>query len=363
MSRALRAAPITSKMIPRSPLIHASTISIRYRSLRYRRFGEVDPDQVVYEVDPFGNYRELEGGRGRRPRGDWWDLLYDRKVWVVVGGLGLFYVCNLHKAPYTGRLQFDWVPYWLEQLVGDMLYRLAMQQFGGLLALPGDPVYRPIQRVMNRLLTVAFENTKNEKQRNHLEQLEWQIHVIEGDYPPNAFIMPNGKIFVFRLILPICGDEDGLATVLLHELSHQLAHHSLEQLLKSPIYLLILAILFSITGLTQMNEFFIQMALRLPSLRTMELEADHIGCELMAKACFNVDKAVGFWERMMQMEQQLGGNDGGKFGEIFSDHPASERRVLQIKLWLPQLHQSMEDSGCYLYGGFKQVVKDVVKVG
>jgi hypothetical protein len=37
----------------------------------------------------------------------------------------------------------------------------------------------------------------------------------------NAFVLPGGKIFVFTGILPVSANDDGLATVLGHEIAHQ----------------------------------------------------------------------------------------------------------------------------------------------
>ena len=125
--------------------------------------------------------------------------------------------------------------------------------------------------------------------------------------PPNAFILPNGKIFIFSSILPICENDDGLATVLAHELSHQLAQHSSEQLLKQPIYLVLSTILYSITGISWFNDLLINGVLTMPASREMESEADHIGCELLAKACFHPEQAINFWQRMSQAEKRLTG--------------------------------------------------------
>ncbi|CAN3371873.1 mitochondrial metalloendopeptidase Oma1p [Diutina rugosa] len=337
--------------VARSPL--GGMAPIRLRHSRYRRFGDNDPDVVEYELDPYGNYRERKGHRYRSSN-SWQDLLYDRRLWYLAAGLGLFYVANLHKAPYTGRLQFCWVPYWMEQKMGDMSYRQVMAQFGGDIVDHNNRVYQPIRSVMDRLLKAADQLIKDPKQREHLKKLDWQISVVAGDYPPNAFILPNGKIFIFASIIPICQNEDGLATVLSHELSHQLAHHSSEQLSKSPLYMLAGAIMFSITGSTGLNDLLIQTLFQLPGSRKQESEADHIGCELMAKACFNVDAAVSFWGRMEDMEQQMGGASGGRMTEFFSTHPASEHRIEAIKSWLPQLHQVQEESGCHTkqFGNF-----------
>ncbi|CAN3357721.1 mitochondrial metalloendopeptidase Oma1p [Diutina catenulata] len=330
------------------------TVATRWRSSRYRRFGE-DPEVIEYEIGPDGGYRER---RKRYNRGDWRGLLKNRNFQYFAAASGVFIVANLHQAPYTKRLQFLWVPYWLEEKIGDYSYRQILSEFQGQIADPRDPVYRPIREVMDRLLKAALDSTADPKQKEHLQKLDWKIHVVVGDQPPNAFILPNGKIFIFASILPICRDQDGLATVLSHELSHQLAHHSSEQISKSPIYLAISSFLFSVTGSTDLNNLLIQTLLQLPGSRRQETEADHIGCELLALACFNINSAVSFWQRMEDYEQQMGGAGGsGRMQEFFSTHPASQRRVNDIESWLPGLRQIQEEKGCHdqmnQFQGFK----------
>jgi predicted Zn-dependent protease len=41
------------------------------------------------------------------------------------------------------------------------------------------------------------------------------------DKTTNAFVVPGGKIFVFTGILPVAANDDGLATIMGHEIAHQ----------------------------------------------------------------------------------------------------------------------------------------------
>ena len=47
------------------------------------------------------------------------------------------------------------------------------------------------------------------------------MYVIDDKETKNAFVLPGGKIFVFTGILPVSANDDGLATVLGHEIAHQ----------------------------------------------------------------------------------------------------------------------------------------------
>ncbi|KAK6459389.1 metalloendopeptidase activity protein [Scheffersomyces xylosifermentans] len=292
-------------------------------------------------------------------------LLRSRNTLYFAIAFGGFYLYNLNEAPFTHRRRMIWIPYWLETKIGDYSYRQIMYQYGSKLLPYSDPLYARTRKIMNRLLTVALENNENASQKAHLEKLKWTIHIINVDpreYPPNAFILPNGKIFIFSSILPVCKNDDGLATVLSHELSHQLAHHSSEQLSKQPFYIILSTLMYTITGVNWFNDLLIKGLLEMPASREMESEADHIGCELLARSCFNIQEAIAFWKRMAQAEQRLTGQVGqsGRVQEFFSTHPATERRIRDIQGWTPGLEIIKESSGCheYQFGRFTEVSRN-----
>lgn len=287
-------------------------------------------------------------------------LLYNRNSIYVGLGLVGFYIYNLDEAPFTHRRRFLWIPYWMEEKIGDYSYKQILWQYQDQVVPATDPIYNKISKIMNRLLTVALTNENLSQlveqlldtQRKHLQNLNWTIHVVKVDAqtPPNAFILPNGKIFIFSSILPICRDDNGLATVLSHELSHQLAHHTSEQLSLQPFYIILSTALYTMTGISWFNDLLIEGLLRMPSSREMESEADRIGCELLARLCFNVELAIDFWLRMQKFEESMGGPTGaGVLQEFLSTHPATTKRIKDIKEWLPELQNVREASGCNEY--------------
>ncbi|KAK6463604.1 metalloendopeptidase activity protein [Scheffersomyces coipomensis] len=301
----------------------------------------------------YATYKRFnDNGSSRSTQFNYLNLLTNRRTLYFAGGCLGFYVYNLHEAPVTHRYRFIWIPYWLESKIGDYSYRQILSQYQDQIIPHSNPLYARIGNIMNKLLTVAIEHNDNESQRQHLKNLHWSINIIKVDndkYPPNAFILPNGKIFIFSSILDICKNDDGLATVLSHELSHQLAHHSSEQLSKQPFYILLSTILYSITGISRINDLLIKGVLEMPASREMESEADRIGLELMAKSCFNLTESVKFWERMHQAEQSFNGMGDSKLLQFFSTHPQTEKRIHDIQHWLPELEHLKESSGCYEY--------------
>jgi len=81
-----------------------------------------------------------------------------------------------------------------------------------------------------------------------------------------------------------------------------------------------------------------QLAVLLPYSRSHESEADHIGLILMARAGFDPKAALPFWERM----NALG---GGKPPEFLSTHPATARRIADIKAELPEAEKDYKKQG------------------
>lgn len=79
-------------------------------------------------------------------------------------------------------------------------------------------------------------------------------------------------MFVYTGILPICQDEDGLATVLGHEIAHVVARHPAERMSNSFLTLgavLAVSLLFDVSG--QLSSLLINLMYSLPNSRTQEV--------------------------------------------------------------------------------------------
>ena len=71
----------------------------------------------------------------------------------------------------------------------------------------------------------------------------------------------------------------------------------------------------------------------LPHSRLQESEADHIGLIYMARAGYDPETAVQFWERFMEYNRQQGGNETPPF---LRTHPTDATRIRQLQQWLPE---------------------------
>eukprot|EP01125_Pyxidicula_operculata_P001077 TRINITY_DN1095_c0_g1_i1.p2 TRINITY_DN1095_c0_g1~~TRINITY_DN1095_c0_g1_i1.p2 ORF type:complete len:135 (+),score=10.24 TRINITY_DN1095_c0_g1_i1:783-1187(+) len=102
-------------------------------------------------------------------------------------------------------------------------------------------------------------------------------------------------------------DPDLMSVVLAHEIGHIVARHPLET--------------------ASSTWYWFQKRLNTTHTKTMENEADFIGLFLMARACYNPEYAVQFWERMYEYDPHV--------KEDRTTHPNHETRINNLKETLP----------------------------
>jgi predicted Zn-dependent protease len=189
-----------------------------------------------------------------------------------------------------------------------------------------------VQKVGKRIAAVATPDMPN---------AQWEFVVFDSK-EANAFCLPGGKVGVYTGILPITKDEAGLAVVIGHEVSHAVARHGAERMSEAMVEQMggeVLGVSLSsydprmqaaaqvAYGLTT------QVGRELPHSRTQESEADHIGLIYMARAGYDPQAAVQFWQRFMQYNAQQGGSGTPVF---LRTHPTDEKRIQQLQQWMPE---------------------------
>jgi len=158
--------------------------------------------------------------------------------------------------------------------------------------------------------------------------------------------MVSGKVFVFTNILPICKNDDGVATVLGHEIAHNVAHHAAEKM--SSLYLLtsVVIVLAALVGIDErISRILLQLGFEMPNGRKQETEADFIGLQMMAEACFDPEEAVRFWDRMEKAAEY-------EPPQVLSTHPSSHNRQEKLRQWLPLAEDKRQQSDCAAMMGF-----------
>ncbi|KXX81788.1 Mitochondrial metalloendopeptidase OMA1 [Madurella mycetomatis] len=271
----------------------------------------------------------------------------------------IFYFSNLETVPVSGRTRFNVYGAESVRKAGEMeharlLYEL---QARGVRMLPDwDPRTARVKRVMARLLPFSGMSGEGD---------EWEVFVVDDDRTANAFVLPGGKVFVFSGILPLARNDSGLATVLGHEIAHNLAGHVAERLsqdIGASIVLYSLVILGGVFGLGPliMHFFggrFLDVAFGFPMSRLQESEADYIGLMMMAEACYDPSEAVGFWARMERATA------GQEVPEWMSTHPTNVSRIKKIQDWLPEAMEKRALSDCRTTTAFADLFKRAMERG
>ncbi|GAA5815426.1 hypothetical protein MFLAVUS_008934 [Mucor flavus] len=256
-----------------------------------------------------------------------------KRVWVFMGTgtviFGGYYVTHLERVPITGRARFMDITPRQEEAMAIQAYNEVMHQYGRKILPKNHPYSKFVSRIAQRLVNVSG-----------MEDMKWEFYVVDSP-EKNAFVLPGGKVFVFTGILPIVQNEDGMAAVLGHEISHQIARHSAEKLSFAKI-LFVLQITLSLFGIDPsfvFNAFTTNFLMMMPFSRKCETEADDIGLQLMAQACFDPREAINVWKRM-----EASGEAG--IPQFASTHPSNKNRIQFLTKELPSALQKRAESDC-----------------
>jgi predicted Zn-dependent protease len=202
------------------------------------------------------------------------------------------------------------------------------------------PDVKRIREIGGRIARAAEIEPLQREINLHLQgyRFDWEFNLLQSNQV-NAFCLPGGKVAVFTGLLGVAENDDELATVMSHEIAHALAHHASERLARAQMYEhAVNALNGSLGSLDpEQRERLIGLLGAGASIRSLaydrkqESEADHIGIFLMTFAGYNPDEALRFWQRMEELSARR-----GRPPEILSDHPSDERRIAQIRQWIPQ---------------------------
>ena len=173
-------------------------------------------------------------------------------------------------------------------------------------------------------------------EENPTANFQWEFVLVDDSQTKNAWCMPGGKIAVYSGILPIAKNNDGIASIMGHEIAHAVARHSAERasrsiLMDAGTYAFERLVLgTSLTGYSRdLYGQLRQVGLELPFNRSQESEADYLGLIFMSLAGYNTDETYKVWERM---KEDMGGKGPAEF---WSTHPSPDNRINKLKEWIP----------------------------
>ncbi len=258
---------------------------------------------------------------------------------IIMFGLAtaMLAISSCSTVPLTGRSRLS--------LVDDS--QLQQQAAIGYRQLLSDPSTKVVstnssntQMVKRVGAKISAAVTKYMNQNGYGEQIanyRWEFNLIESK-EINAWCMPGGKVAVYTGILPITGDEAGLATVMGHEIAHAIAQHSAERASQMTLAQLGgVAVGAATSGKSETTQAIVNQLYGIGGQltilkygRNQELEADKMGLSFMAMAGYNPTNAIGFWQRMARAS-----SGSNKPPEFLSTHPTDDSRIAQIQRDLP----------------------------
>jgi metalloendopeptidase OMA1, mitochondrial len=233
----------------------------------------------------------------------------------------MFFLLNsCATTPISDRKSFILIPMSQEIALGKKAYNTALKDHK-------DSGNKQLNNILRRV-------GKRIAKVSHFPKLDWEFRLIDSK-DRNAFALPGGKVAVYTGMLEICKNEAGLATVLSHEIAHVIARHGAQRMSQQLVLTgALMGASLSLKNNTQRNIIMSALGLgvlygiTLPFSRGDEGEADQIGLIYMAKAGYDPEEAIHFWQRFSKSK-------GDKAPpEWASTHPADNTRVTGLKNYL-----------------------------
>jgi predicted Zn-dependent protease len=201
-----------------------------------------------------------------------------------------------------------------------------------------------IKNVGARIKNAAYAYYKQIGRESALTGYNWEFNLIQ-DSQLNAWCMPGGKVAFYTGIMPVCKDDNGVAVVMGHEVSHALAGHGNERISQAMLAQYGGSLLGGTISNSQWAGIFekvypvgAQVGL-LAYGRKQESEADEMGLQLMAMAGYDPRTATAFWQRMEAS------STGSRQPEFLSTHPNPQNRIADLNADMPKALQYYKAAG------------------
>ena len=168
---------------------------------------------------------------------------------------------------------------------------------------------------------------------NPTKNFQWEFVLVDDENTKNAWGMPGGKIAFYTGILPVAKNDDGIASIMGHEISHAVARHTAERMSTALLIstgTLALETLVLGKRLPSISQDLRRYGIDLPFNRKQESEADYMGIIFSNLAGYNIDESYKIWERMQK-------EGGAGPAEFFSTHPSPDNRIKKLKECIPEV--------------------------
>ncbi|XP_022089277.1 metalloendopeptidase OMA1, mitochondrial-like [Acanthaster planci] len=322
----------------------------------------IPPLLVLLFVKPIAKLTAILSGRTFR---NWWRALPHNKRQYFYESLGrhkykilatllgltgvcsVYYYSHLQTTPFTNRKRFI-------AFTDSQFKKIAASEYEKMKSLHAEKSVHSSHPLYLTIAKLVIKITEANSDIPEIRDRTWTIHIIDKDVK-NAFVLPNGEIFVFAGILKAVTNEDQLGAVLAHEIAHVVLNHAAEQVsftqFVDVLLIVVLAALWAFLpsdGLAVVATWFkskvVELLLEMPYSRSLETEADRVGLILAAKSCFDVRECKAFWE-LMALRSDAGEEDTVDI-EWLSTHPTHQNRADSLGAHMPEVLKLREECKC-----------------
>ncbi len=185
----------------------------------------------------------------------------------------------------------------------------------------------------------AYVNDVGQRVAQHSDRPDLTYTFTVIDNPDiNAFATPGGYIYIHRGLLTYMNSEAQLAAVLAHEIAHVTARHAARQKRAqtgSNVVAGLLAILTQSYEVGEASALWGAATVRGYG-RDMELEADGLGAQFMARAGYDTEAMIEViallkdHERVAKKRARDAGAKPTTYHGLFATHPRNDKRLLEI---------------------------------
>ncbi len=234
--------------------------------------------------------------------------------------------------PATGNPELVFMSEEEELKIGRELHQQILKQI---------PLYE--DPALQRYVQEVGERVSNS---SHRTDLFYRFHVL--DRPEvNAFALPGGYIYIFRGLLAYLNSEAELAAVLGHEVAHVTARHAVRQH-RNAMLAQILATAVAIQAGGQAGDLssILGNALLRGYGRELELEADRLGAEYLARGGYDIEAMLQVIDVLKSQEEfekeraKHEGRDPAVYHGVFASHPRSDERLKSVVRAAQRLQES-----------------------
>ena len=250
--------------------------------------------------------------------------------------LFLLFLISCETVPVSERKQLILLPDSYINKQSAIAYKQFLQKAN--IVSKSNPQNKELQAIAKNIKQAIHQYFILENKEDPTKKYNWEINLVEEDQV-NAWAMPGGKITFYTKMLDIAKNENGIATVMAHEMAHVIGRHGNERMSQALLIDVVTTVAQTATGTTLQGgakttyNLLRAYGIFLPFGRKQEAESDYLGLVFMTIAGYDPNETIKLWERMRDYTKKKGGAPP----EFMSTHPSSENRIKNFRKWIPEV--------------------------